>query len=652
MPIVDESKQNKGVNNNTRNKQMAIDMEYYNRLNHPRFKSPYLGAKYQQRVIPVRTLNGVQDVFVDNRGTIKQGGHTHSKLYNYSNKNRNHPIKGAYAREVDSWNNNTSPIKALVNSGIGYALAPAAQAVYDYTKGALDISKNPTKASNYLVMLPAIGYAVKAPLKRGVEVAMRTSNNANPIEDIVYNMHKASPKKHAGVLSYISTGVGYNTYAPEAYTGFQKAAKGNDMIDAYLYNKTINPSYGVKKINVDYGPHENYIRKIYPYKDIPIYENTMAVQVITDNDSIYDYWYEDGQLYGRRKSNKVPFKINSDKANSIIFPQVQAKGVDPTKPTSTLVYHPAKYKEMPTAKKISTPKQKEETMWERGKQLINLVGNGLSRKLQLFFDSEPEHTSKRIKISNKKVTKNKRRENLEIEISPNSYTINDTTKINSRRYRIPESINLTKHTFGYRNRGDYTPINSVAAPITAFSNFKSKESISPNNQNYIGIDSIGKFVFGKYSDIPNGSMISPTFKNTVTGFKTDSKDNVLFMESNSNGSRKSPILNAIVNGKSVNNRLNFLANNNRTDEYGSIAGGRIIIQAGKEVRLVSGSIDNIRDEIEAMKSRNNVKTVDLYTLDNGTYHSGLRTFDKIFTRDDLLEYDAQNTGGGNFLYIK
>ena len=163
----------------------------------------------------------------------------------------------------------------------GYALAPAAQAVYDYTKGALDISKNPTKASNYLVMLPAIGYAVKAPLKRGVEVAMRTSNNANPIEDIVYNMHKASPKKHAGVLSYISTGVGYNTYAPEAYTGFQKAAKGNDMIDAYLYNKTINPSYGVKKINVDYGPHENYIRKIYPYKDIPVYENTETLDFFT-----------------------------------------------------------------------------------------------------------------------------------------------------------------------------------------------------------------------------------------------------------------------------------------------------------------------------------------------------------------------------------
>ena len=66
MPIVDESKQNKEVNNNTQNKQMAINMEYYNRLSHPRFKSPYFGAKYQQKVIPVRTLNGIRDVFVDN----------------------------------------------------------------------------------------------------------------------------------------------------------------------------------------------------------------------------------------------------------------------------------------------------------------------------------------------------------------------------------------------------------------------------------------------------------------------------------------------------------------------------------------------------------------------------------------------------------
>ena len=41
-----------------------------------------------------------------------------------------------------------------------------------------------------------------------------------------------------------------------------------------MHNKTINPSYGVKKINVDYGPH---IRKIYPYKD----ENTETLDFFT-----------------------------------------------------------------------------------------------------------------------------------------------------------------------------------------------------------------------------------------------------------------------------------------------------------------------------------------------------------------------------------
>ncbi|MFR6305698.1 MAG: hypothetical protein ACLUNR_02610 [Bacilli bacterium] len=50
------------------------------------------------------------------------------------------------------------------------------------------------------------------------------------------------------------------------------------MIDA-IYIITINPSYGVKKINVDYGPHENYIRKI--YKDIPVYENTETLDFFT-----------------------------------------------------------------------------------------------------------------------------------------------------------------------------------------------------------------------------------------------------------------------------------------------------------------------------------------------------------------------------------
>lgn len=280
MPRVNEGKQNKGMNNTPYDKQEAINKEYYSRLSKPRFSARVI--KFGQRIVPIRTVDGIKDVYVVSQDEIKQGGHTNSKLYNYSNKHRNHPIKGAYAREVDSWENDTSPIKAIANSGIGYALTPFIQALYDYTRGAIDISKEPTKASNYLLVLPTVGNIVKAPLKRGVEVVMRTSNDANPIEDILYYFNKASLRDHAGVVSYITTGIGHNTYAPEAYTGFQKAAKGNDMIDAYLYNKIINPSYGVKKVRTEYGPHEDYIRVTYPYKDIPVYENTETIDFYTN----------------------------------------------------------------------------------------------------------------------------------------------------------------------------------------------------------------------------------------------------------------------------------------------------------------------------------------------------------------------------------
>ena len=62
-------------------------------------------------------------------------------------------------------------------------------------------------------------------------------------------------------------------------------SKQNKGVNNNTQNKqmAINPSYGVNKINVDYGPHENYIRKIYPYKNIPVYENTGTLDFFTKN---------------------------------------------------------------------------------------------------------------------------------------------------------------------------------------------------------------------------------------------------------------------------------------------------------------------------------------------------------------------------------
>lgn len=68
-----------------------------------------------------------------------------------------------------------------------------------------------------------------------------------------------------------------------AYSGFSSSAGkvpaikgGNDLIDAYLYSKDIDPIYGVKKIaqGKDFGVHSDFIKNNYADKadNIPVYE--------------------------------------------------------------------------------------------------------------------------------------------------------------------------------------------------------------------------------------------------------------------------------------------------------------------------------------------------------------------------------------------
>ena len=69
----------------------------------------------------------------------------------------------------------------------------------------------------------------------------------------------------------------------QAYSGFVTTSghvpnmtERNDIIDAFLYGKDIDPSFGVKKIAVgeNFGPHTDYVRTNYLSKarDIPVYE--------------------------------------------------------------------------------------------------------------------------------------------------------------------------------------------------------------------------------------------------------------------------------------------------------------------------------------------------------------------------------------------
>lgn len=172
--------------------------------------------------------------------------------------------------------------------------------------------------------------------KRAVETAMRTTAFANPLPDISNNFHIMLQGNNGGktrlfhIGNYILTGkkIGpkgyYNSFAPfvsisdpitvkvslrdrirsftqpngtsYAYSGYINHVgqipphpDGNDMIDAFLYNKTIDPKFGVQKVEPDYGIHTNYVRKWYPNKQVQVYEVQNNTS-IPEQDVIPEAW--------------------------------------------------------------------------------------------------------------------------------------------------------------------------------------------------------------------------------------------------------------------------------------------------------------------------------------------------------------------------
>ena len=129
--------------------------------------------------------------------------------------------------------------------------------------------------------------------KRGVETAMRTTYDPDPVDEIVGGMKhiiKRDPKRAAAIGAYTLTGIRlgnkgyYNSLLPNSnfyYTGFRPtrintlppSLPENDLIDAFLYKKPISPKFGVKKLDTkDYGVHTDYVKQHYPDKDVQIYE--------------------------------------------------------------------------------------------------------------------------------------------------------------------------------------------------------------------------------------------------------------------------------------------------------------------------------------------------------------------------------------------
>ena len=136
--------------------------------------------------------------------------------------------------------------------------------------------------------------------RRGAESLMRTTIAPNPLPEAYKNISimvngELGRKRLASNVIYILSGKKYgpkgyyNSYAPYRTDGTIAANSGfiplqgkypqildgkNDLIDAFMYTKTIDPAFGVKKVEPDYGVHSQYVKDNYPNKNIPVYEMT------------------------------------------------------------------------------------------------------------------------------------------------------------------------------------------------------------------------------------------------------------------------------------------------------------------------------------------------------------------------------------------
>lgn len=237
--------------------------------------------------------------------------------------------------------------------------------------------------------------------------------------------------------------------------------------------------------------------------------------------------------------------------------------------------------------------------------------------------------------------------------------------VTTDQYIAPESINTADATFAPRNRYDQKELNTEGLIITSFYPFFSYEDVIKGALDvyksaagytetaYYGIDKSGKLKVGQMNDFERGDMMTMTFVQRVAEFVKQNGDYVYTAASGNPGLKNPMVKKVDKNGKVSEQVLQLLiSNSGDSSTYGSVSGGRYLMQAGNEIRHVSGSLDDINAQLEDMKKRHNVPFVTLYEEDGGTYVQGLRTSNKTISAAAQRAYDKRNPGGGGHgLYL-
>lgn len=284
-----------------------------------------------------------------------------------------------------------------------------------------------------------------------------------------------------------------------------------------------------------------------------------------------------------------------------------------------------------------------------------LFNNGLNRKLQTWGIVETK--DKKVIESPEPINVKDYYKNP--TLSQTILNVNDQPNRQFKQQTVPTS-NLV---LGSRNRGQYQDIESDGLEFTTFHPFINGANIKPYNKktnvnginddnSVFALDNKGVLHTGIYKNLKNNKdwKFSKTFMNKIVSIDDISLDGAR----SGNPKFWQPQITILENNKLKKGALNILTKKGKAEEdyYGSILGGRVVFvnPLTKEQTLVSGSVSHIKKEFKRLKGDS--KYLEAWSLDNGTYARGLSYKDGKLTKQRLIDYDAENTSGGNGLYIK
>ncbi len=301
---------------------------------------------------------------------------------------------------------------------------------------------------------------------------------------------------------------------------------------------------------------------------------------------------------------------------------------------------------------------------------LEMYINGIKRKINKLFGDDESSASKldltkvKANVPSKNIGYKKVITPAEFENTYATPTITGDTLWDDKNkgvYHMPMVVDLNQQSFGYRNRGDVSDVESpgylfgaVDDPnnLRKFINAKTTK-LNPD-QFYSGVDpntkkvriQKGKWFQGKNIDV----LPHQGFENVVSLAKD--KQNKFVLQDASGAARNYWTPQYLRSDNTISGGPGLLIHKNQKDKgyYGSITGGNVILTTPdfKHQIYVSGSVNDINNAIEQFKKDTGSKTINAVTVDNGSY---ARNYLKANNKMSSVDWQSLDNSLANTLQV-